>query len=99
MARDVEDVLVKGIQKSEHGAYLSIDPKLADPIISCIKEEAERAMAQNIQPILLAPPMVRRHLKKLMEHFIPSLIVLSQTELLQDMKFKSIGEVNLNYAG
>jgi flagellar biosynthesis protein FlhA len=99
MAQDVEDVLVKGIQKSEHGAYLSIDPKVADPIISSIKEEAEKAMAQNIQPILLAPPMVRRHLKKVVEHFIPSLIVLSQTELLQDMKFKSIGEVQLNYAG
>ena len=99
MTQDVEDILLKGVQKTEHGSYLSIDPKVADPIITSIKEEAEKAMAKNIQPILLTSPVVRRHLKKMVEHFIPSLIVLSQSELLSDMRFKSIGEVNLNYAG
>jgi flagellar biosynthesis protein FlhA len=99
MAQDVEDVLQKGIQKTEHGSYLSIDPKVADPIISSIKEEAEKAMAKNIQPILLTSPTVRRHLKKMLDHFVPSLMVLSQSELLGDMKFKSIGEVSLSYAG
>ena len=98
MGQDIEDVLLKGIQKTEHGSYLSIDPKLADPIITSIKMETEKAMAKNIQPILIASPSVRRHLKKMIEHFIPSLIVLSQSELLSDMKFKSIGEVSLNYA-
>lgn len=99
MAQDAEDVLQKGIQKTEHGAYLSIDPKVADPIINSIREEAEKAMAKNIQPILLTSPTVRRHLKKMVDHFVPSLMVLSQSELLSDMKFKSIGEVSLSYAG
>ncbi len=98
IAQDVEDLLLKGVQKTEHGSYLSIDPKVADPIITSIKEEAKKAMAKNIQPILLTSPTVRRHLKKMVEHFIPSLIVLSQSELLGDMRFKSIGEVSLNYA-
>jgi flagellar biosynthesis protein FlhA len=99
MARDAEDVLQKGIQKTEHGSYLSIDPKVADPIINSIREEAEKVMAKNIQPILLTSPTVRRHLKKMVDHFVPSLMVLSQSELLSDMKFKSIGEVSLSYAG
>ncbi len=99
MAQDVEDTILKGIQKTEHGSYLSIDPKVADPIITSIKEEAGKAMEKNIQPILLTSPTARRHLKKMVEHFVPSLVVLSQSELLSDMKFKSIGEVSLNYAG
>jgi flagellar biosynthesis protein FlhA len=99
MAQDVDDILAKGIQKTEHGSYFSIDPKVADPIIASIKEEAEKAMAKNIQPILLTSPTLRRHLRQLIEHFVPSLIVLSQSELLSDMKFKSIGEVRLGYAG
>ena len=99
MAQDVDDILAKGIQKTEHGSYFSIDPKVADPIIASIKEEAEKAMAKNIQPILLTSPTLRRHLKQLVEHFVPSLIVLSQSELLSDMKFQSIGEVRLGYAG
>ena len=98
MTQDIEDTLTDGIQKTEHGLYLSIDPKVADPIIASIKGEAEKAMAKNIQPILLTPPAIRRHLKKMVEYFVPSLIVLSQSELLSDMKFQSIGEVSLNYA-
>ncbi len=98
MAQDVEDLLQKGLQKTEHGSYLSIDPKVADPIITSIKKESEKAMAQNVQPILMTSPTMRRHLKKMVEYFIPSLMVLSQSELLTDIRFKSIGEVNLNYA-
>ena len=52
MAQEVEDILIQGIQKTDVGQYLSVDPKVAEPIINAIKEEAEKAMAKNIQPIL-----------------------------------------------
>ena len=99
MTQDVEDILLKGIQTAEHGSYLSIDPKVADSIITSIKEETEKVMSRNLQPILLTSPVIRRHLKKMVEYFVPSLMVLSQSELLSDIGFKSIGEVRLNYAG
>lgn len=95
----VEDLLIQGIQKADHGSYLSIDPKIADSIIASIKQEAEKAMSKNIQPILLTSPVIRRHLKKMVEYFVPSLMVLSQSELLSDIGFKSIGKVRLSYAG
>jgi len=98
LAQEVEDQLLRSVQKTEQGSYLSIDPKVAEPIINSIKKEAEKAMAQDIQPILLTSPTVRRHVKKMVEHFIPSLMVLSQSELLSDMRFKSIGKVSLDYA-
>jgi flagellar biosynthesis protein FlhA len=96
LKQDVEDLLVRGIHKTEHGAYLSIDPGIADHLIKSVREVAEKAMATNIQPILVTSPQLRRHLKKMIEHFVPSLMVLSQTELLSDMKFRSIGEVTFN---
>ena len=99
MSQDVEDLLLKGIQKTEHGSYLSVDPKIADSIISSIKKEAEKAMSKNIQPILLTTPLTRRHLRKMIEYFIPSLMVLSQSELLSDIGFKAIGKVKLSHAG
>ncbi|MBW1666466.1 MAG: flagellar biosynthesis protein FlhA [Deltaproteobacteria bacterium] len=98
MQHDIEKALLEGVQSTEHGSYLSLDPKLADQIITSIKKEAEKAMAKNIQPILLTSPKVRRYLRKMIEHFIPSLIVLSHSELLSDMRFQSIGEVSLDYA-
>ena len=96
---EVEDLLAKGIQKTEQGTYLSIDPKMADPIIHSVKKEAEKAMAKNLQPIVVTSPAIRRHLRKLIEYFVPSLMVLSQSELLSDMRCQSIGEVRLNHAG
>ncbi|MGD9235004.1 MAG: flagellar biosynthesis protein FlhA [Desulfobacterales bacterium] len=99
MSQNVEDLLLKGIQKTEHGSYLSVDPNIADSIISSIKNEAEKAMSKNIQPILLTTPLIRRHLRKMIEYFVPSLMVLSQSELLSDIGFKAIGKVKLNHAG
>ena len=99
MSQDVEGILLKGIQKTEHGSYLSVDPNIADSIISSIKKEAEKAMSKNIQPILLTTPVIRRHLRKMIEYFVPSLMVLSQSELLNDIGFKAIGKVKLSHAG
>jgi len=98
MSQDVEDILIKGIQKADHGSYLCVDPKIANSIITSIKNEAEKAMSKNIQPILLTSPVIRRHLKKMVEYFVPSLMVLSQSELLSDVEFKSIGKVALGNA-
>jgi flagellar biosynthesis protein FlhA len=99
ISQDVEDMLLKGIQKTEHGSYLSVEPRIADSIITSIKKEAEKAMSKNIQPILLTSPLIRRHLRKMVEYFVPSLMVLSQSELLTDIGFKSIGKVTLSHAG
>lgn len=99
MSQDVESILLKGIQKTEHGSYLSVDPNIADSIISSIKKEAEKAMSKNIQPILLTTPVIRRHLRKMIEYFVPSLMILSQSELLNDVGFKAIGKVKLSHAG
>ncbi|MCU0595759.1 MAG: flagellar biosynthesis protein FlhA, partial [Desulfobacterota bacterium] len=94
--QDAEDTLVRGIHKSEHGTYLSVEPGVADALVGSIRKMAETAMVKNLQPILVTSPQLRRHLKKMVEHFVPSLTVLSQTELLSDMKFKSMGEVTFN---
>jgi flagellar biosynthesis protein FlhA len=98
MEQDVEDALLKGLQKTEQGSYLSVDPKMADSIIASIKDESEKAMAKDIQPILLTTPTLRRHLKKMLEYFVPTLMVLSKSELLSDIGIQSIGKVRLNHA-
>lgn len=95
LSQDAEDELVKNIKKTEHGTYLAVEPKIADSLIHSIKNETEKAIAKNYQPILLTSPTLRRHLKKMVEYFSPSLMVLSQSELLSDIRIKSIGEVGI----
>ncbi len=98
MAPDVEALLVKGLQKTEHGIYLSLEPKATETIIRSVKKQMEKAMVNNIQPIIMTSPLIRRHFRKMIETFLPSVMVMSQSELLNDIRFKSIGEVSLHDA-
>ncbi len=95
LSQDTEDELLKNVKNTEHGTYLAVEPKVADSLIHSIKKETEKAIAKNYQPILLTSPSLRRHLKKMVEYFAPSLMVLSQSELLSDIRIKSIGEVGI----
>lgn len=99
LAQETEDMLLAGIQNTEHGAYLSIDPQSADQLMTSMQGEAEKAMVKNIQPVIVTTPTLRRHLKKLTENFIPSLVVLSHSELLNNIKLQSTGEVKVKHAG
>jgi len=98
MAPDAEALLVKGLQKTEHGIYLSLEPKATETIIRSVKQQMEKAMVNNIQPIIMTSPLIRRHFRKMIETFLPSVMVMSQSELLNDIRFKSIGEVSLHDA-
>ncbi len=98
LAPDVESLLLKGLQKTDHGVYLSLDPKVSEPIIRSVRNQTEKAMVNNIQPIIMTSPVIRRHFRKLIETFVPSVMVMSQSELLNDIRFKSIGEVSLHDA-
>ncbi len=100
MGQSAEDILIKDYQKTEHGSLLPADPRVVDRLVTSIREEVEKAEAQNIQPILLTSQLVlRKHLKKMTEHVVPSLMVLSRMELLSEMRIRSIGEVDLQHAG
>jgi flagellar biosynthesis protein FlhA len=93
---DVEELLMKGLQKTDHGAYLALNPRTSEPIIRSVQKLAEKALINNIQPIVMTTPGIRRHFRKLIESYVPSVMVMSQSELLNDIRFKSIGEVSLN---
>ena len=96
LAPDVESLLMKGLQKTDHGSYLSLDPKVSEPIIRSVKKQTEKALVNNVQPIVMTSPVIRRHFRKLIENFVSSAMVMSQSELLNDIRFKSIGEVSLH---
>jgi flagellar biosynthesis protein FlhA len=99
LAQDVEEILVNSVQHTEHGSYLSVDPTVANAIMESVGRETENVMAMGFQPIILCSPTLRRHFRKMVEQFAPSLMVFSQAELLNNMRFKSLGKVRLKYEG
>jgi flagellar biosynthesis protein FlhA len=91
----IEDILRDGIQKADHGSYLSLEPNLAQKILTAINQTLERMAQANYQPIILCSPTIRRHLKKLLDRFLPQVVVLSHNELTTQAKIQSLGTVNL----
>ncbi len=94
--RDVEDMIAEAIQPSDQGSYLAIEPSVAQLIITSVRTMSERFGASGAQPVLLASPSIRRHVRKLIERFVPHMAVLSHNEIPQNVKIQSLGVVGIN---
>jgi flagellar biosynthesis protein FlhA len=94
LSQTVEDQLAGAIQTTQQGTYLGLDPELAQSIIQNIEGQLERFSVLNYQPILLCSPLIRPHVKKLTERFIPNLVVLSHNEISNDVRIESLGLVS-----
>jgi flagellar biosynthesis protein FlhA len=94
----VEDQLRDKIQRTDQGTYLALDPTLAQKILVSINQSMEKIAHLNYQPVILCSPLLRRHLKKLLDRFLPQVAVLSHNELTSQAKIQSLGTVGLGYA-
>ena len=95
LGAEIEDLLSKSITETDRGAHMSLDPELGQAILSAINQSLESLTAMDHQPVLLCSPMVRRHLRKLTEKFIPNLAILSHNELTPNVQLQVLGEVRL----
>lgn len=94
--REVEDLVAEAIQPSDQGSFLAIEPATAQQIISSIRAMVDRFGIYGAQPVVLASPTIRRHVKKLIERFLPHVAVLSHNEIPQNVKIQSLGVVSVN---
>jgi len=91
----VEDLLTKSIQHTEHGSYLSADPSVIESVTKSIREQTRKMMLVNIQPVVLSSPVLRRHLRKIVEQFDASVMVISHAEILPNIRIQAKGKVTI----
>lgn len=70
----------------------AIDPEFGKQLLEKI-ETACRAAVMS-QPVVLCSSMVRPHLRKLTERFLPDLVVIAHGEVASNVKLVSMGTVN-----
>ena len=99
LEQDVEDVLVNSIKHTEHGSYLSVEPNVATSIANSVSNQIEKVLTTGFQPVILCSPAIRRHFRRMVEQFAPSIMVLSHNELPNNIRFKALGKVGLGHAG
>lgn len=91
----VEKAVAEGIQQTEHGNFLSLEPALSENIIQSVAREIEQLSLRQEVPILLCSPPVRMYVKQLLERYFPDLPVLSYSELEANVEVQSIGVVDI----
>ena len=94
LSQEWEDQLANAIQTTPQGTFLGLDPEMAQTIIQNVEGQLERFSVLNYQPILLCSPLIRPHVRKLTERFIPNLVVLSHNEISHDVRIESLGMVS-----
>ncbi len=94
----LEDLLREKIQRGDQGSYLALEPNQAQKILASFHQAVERLAHLNHPPVVLCSPVIRRHLKRLLERFIPQVVILSHSELTPQTKIQSLGTVMLTHA-
>jgi len=92
---DIEETIKKSLQRTEQGTFLMIDPKIGSKIVTAFTQVVERASQKNIIPAILCSPIIRRHLRKLIERSLAYVPVISQAEIPIEIKIEVLEVIRL----
>jgi flagellar biosynthesis protein FlhA len=91
----LEKKIADGIQQTEHGTYLALDPRVSQQIYKALADQVNRISASGQSPVLLTPANIRLHVRRLIEKVLPDLHVISYQELDPTVEVQSGGVVTV----
>ncbi|MEX2229397.1 MAG: flagellar biosynthesis protein FlhA [Dehalococcoidia bacterium] len=92
----LEQTLASGLQKTDNGMALLIDPQLLQTLLARTAEQIEHAAAAGFQPVLLTSGRIRRPLRRLTERSLPMLSILAFSEIAVEIDVESVGMVEVD---
>ena len=95
LSPSIEDTISQSIQHTEFESFVSPDPNMVKKLIGSLQRLIANFETTGLYPIVLCSPLVRYHLRKILEKFIPNVVVLAHTEITRDVNIKSFGVVEL----
>lgn len=92
---ELEELIMKSINRTETGSYLSIEPNKVQIILNNTLKSVQKLTSIGEQPIILTAPIVRFYFKRMTEQITRDLVVLSYNEIEPSVEVQSLGMVNL----
>ena len=93
LSPEIEDKISQSVQHTEFESYLSVDPNWVQKVVRGVQKFIGTFASRGLQPIVLCSPGARIHFRKVLEKFVPNIIVLSHNEITHDVNIKSLGIV------
>jgi len=94
LSPDVEELINNAVQTTEQRSYLALEPDKAEQLVGKLRETIDSVQSESV-PVVLCSARIRRHLRYLIERFIPNVVVLSHNEIPSDLKIQSLGVISL----
>jgi flagellar biosynthesis protein FlhA len=96
--RGIEEAVAGGIIQTDQGQQLSLDPEFVRQFVAELNQQAVELASQSSSVVVLCSPVIRSHLKNLIDRFIPNITVLSHNEITPNVNVKSFATVRLGHA-
>jgi len=94
LSQDWEKVLDDSCQRTELGTMFLLNPMQIQDLIETTASTLLRAQQNmGIQPVVLCSPRIRLPLYQLLERHIPTVVVISYSELIPDIRVESVDTV------
>jgi len=89
----LERALADQVSVTSVGSALVMDPGAQKELVEKLRKEADRAMSQGYQAVLLCGTSLRLPLRRILEAQIPSLHVLAYNEIASRAEVEFVGQV------
>ena len=96
--KTIEETIAAGIIQTDQGQQLSVDPDFVRKFIEELNYRATMMASESNHTVVLCSPMIRSHLKNLVDRFIPNVVVLSHNEITANVNLRAFDTVRLAYA-
>lgn len=90
----LENLIMGSVKKMETGSYLSLEPQVIQDIIQATANELNKVRDLVENSIVLTSPIVRVYFKKLIDQFIPDVVVLSFNEIDPNVQIQALGNIS-----
>lgn len=95
LSSKIEKLILSGLKKADNRTYLNIDPEKITEIVDGVNEQIEKHKNMFTTPIILTSSVVRIHISRLLEQFIPNVAVLSFSEIENNVQILALGNVTV----
>lgn len=96
--RNIEELLANSIVNDDFGTRISLQPTMLRKLLDSLSKTIEESAHYQDYPLVLCSPPVRLYFKRLIERFLPSVIVLSHNEIVPQTQIKQVGIVRIENA-
>jgi flagellar biosynthesis protein FlhA len=98
LGHSLETAISDALQQTDQGSFLALDPSIAQQMMNNLAASLEKMSSLNYQPVVMCSAQIRYHVKRLIERFMPHIVVLSYDEIMSKVEIQSLDMLELNNA-